>query len=74
MRKAVLKKIRNIHMKVAGPQLYEKETPRQMFPLNIAKFLRTLILKNICLTAASDFLKHHQNTSSFCIDSFFKFR
>ena len=42
MKKAVFKKFRNIHRKVAGLQLYEKETPTQYrcFPLNIAKFLK----------------------------------
>ena len=29
-------------------QLYEKETKHKCFPENIAKFLRTFILKNIC--------------------------
>ena len=26
----------------------KKETPAQVFPMNLAKFLRTLVLKNIC--------------------------
>ena len=32
----------------AGLQLYLKETPAQVFPVNIAKLLRTPILKNGC--------------------------
>ena len=37
--------------KVAGAeglQLYEKDTPTQFLPLNIAKILRTPVFKNIC--------------------------
>ena len=36
--------------KAAGPglQLCEKETPRLVFSVKFAKFLRTSILKNIC--------------------------
>ena len=48
MKKAVLKKFLNIKKKVAGLQLYKKGTPAQSFPLNVAKFLKTPILKSIC--------------------------
>ena len=41
--------LRNTGMKLpAGLQFYEKETPALAFPVNIAKFLTTTILKNIC--------------------------
>ena len=32
--------------KVAGSKVYLKEAPTQVFPVNIAKFLRTPILKH----------------------------
>ena len=48
MKKAVLKKFLNIQRKIAGLQLYKKGTPTQSFPLNVANFLKTPILKSIC--------------------------
>ena len=43
--------------KVAGLQVYYKETPTQVFSVNIAEFLRTLILKNICERLALHFIE-----------------
>ena len=39
--------LESVFDKVAGLQVYYKETPTQVFSVNIAKFLRSFILKNI---------------------------
>ena len=56
MKKAVLKK-------VAGLQLYYKETPTQVFsPEYCEIFLKNTYFEEHLLTAASDFLKQLQNS------------
>ena len=57
MKKAVLKIFCNIHRKVAGLQLYKKETPMQMFSSEYCEIFKNTYFEEHLLTAASDFLK-----------------
>ena len=63
MKKAVLKKVGNIHGKVARLQLYYKETPTQKFSSEYCEiFLKNTYFEEHLLRAASDFLKQLQNS------------
>ena len=62
MEKAVLKKFRNIHRKVADLQLYQEETPALVFSSESSEVFNTYFEEHL-LTAASYFLKQLQNSS-----------
>ena len=70
MKKAALKKFRNIYRKVAGLQLYLKKCPTQIFSSEYYEISKSTQFEEHLLTAASDFLKQPQNS----IDSSLKFR
>ena len=53
--KTVFKKIRNIYMKVTGLQLYQKETPTEMFSSEYCEILMNAYFKKPLLMAAYDF-------------------
>ena len=53
--KTVFKKIRNIYMKVTGLQLYQKETPTEMFSSEYCEILMNTYFKKPLLTAAYNF-------------------
>ena len=63
MKKTVLKKIRNINKKVAGLQLYLKETPTQMFSSEYYENFKSIYFGEHLLTVAFEFLKQLQNSS-----------
>ena len=63
MKKAVLTNFCNIHRKVAELQPYQEETPTQMFSSKNCKIFKNIYFEGHLLTAASDFLKQHQNNS-----------
>ena len=62
MGEAVLKKLHNIHRKVAGLQRYQKETPTQMFSSEYCEVFKNTHFEKYLLTAASGFLKQLLNS------------
>ena len=63
-------------MKVAGLQLYLKETPTQTLSSEYCKVFKNTYFERHLQTAASNYFKklHNKVNSSFRIDSFIKFR
>ena len=73
MKKAVLKNFCNILKKIAGLNFIKKRLQHRCFLLNIAIFLRTPIVKNICQRQHLIFYNSYRTavSSCFCIDAFF---
>ena len=55
MKKAALKKFRNIYRKVAGLQLYLKKCPTQIFSSEYYEISKSTQFEEHLLAAASDF-------------------
>ena len=55
MKKAALKKFHNIYRKVAGPQLYFKKCPTQIFSSEYYEISKSTQFEEHLLAAASDF-------------------
>ena len=60
MKKAALKKFRNIYRKVAGPQLYFKKCPTQIFSSEYYEISKSTQFEEHLLAAASDFQNSHR--------------
>ena len=61
MKKAVLKNFCNVHRKDAGLQLYQKETPTQMFSSEYCEIIKNYFEKRL-LMAPSDLFKQLQKS------------
>ena len=62
IKKAVLKIFGKIHRNVAGLQLFNKETPTQMFSSEYCDIFKNTYFEGHLLKAVSDFLKQLQNS------------